>query len=43
MDALLREAQPGDAILAIGAGSVGMSLDELALLLGTEETKPHVF
>ena len=36
VDALLREAQPGDAILAIGAGTVNRSLDELALLLGTE-------
>lgn len=36
VEALLREAQPGDAILAIGAGTVNRSLDELALLLGTE-------
>ena len=36
VEILLREAQPGDAILAIGAGTVNRSLDELALLLGTE-------
>jgi len=36
VEGLLREAQPGDAILAIGAGTVNRSLDELALLLGTE-------
>jgi len=36
VDILLREAQPGDAIMAIGAGTVNRSLDELALLLGTE-------
>lgn len=36
VEALLREAQPGDAVLAIGAGTVNRSLDELALLLGTE-------
>lgn len=36
VEALLREAQPSDAILAIGAGTVNRSLDELALLLGTE-------
>ena len=37
VDILLREAQPGDAILAIGAGTVNRALDELALLLGTEQ------
>ena len=37
VEILLREAQPGDAILAIGAGTVNRSLDELALLLGTEQ------
>jgi UDP-N-acetylmuramate--alanine ligase len=36
VEILLREAQSGDAILAIGAGTVNRSLDELALLLGTE-------
>lgn len=39
VEILLREAQPGDAILAIGAGTVNRSLDELALLLGTD--LPH--
>ncbi len=30
---MLREARPGDAVLTIGAGSVGRVTDELALLL----------
>jgi UDP-N-acetylmuramate--alanine ligase len=42
IEALLKEAQPGDAILAIGAGSVNRALDELALLLGTEAPKLRV-
>jgi UDP-N-acetylmuramate--alanine ligase len=42
VEVLLREAQPGDAILAIGAGTVNRSLDELALLLGTEMPKTRV-
>ncbi len=33
MDYMLREAQSGDAVLAIGAGSVGRVLDQLAMLL----------
>jgi UDP-N-acetylmuramate--alanine ligase len=33
---MLREARPGDAILTIGAGSVGRVLDQLAMLLGTQ-------
>ena len=32
---LLREARPGDAVLAIGAGNVNRVLGELALLLGS--------
>jgi NADPH:quinone reductase-like Zn-dependent oxidoreductase len=32
---LLREARPGDAVMTIGAGSVGRVLDQLAMLLGT--------
>jgi len=35
---LLREARPGDAVMTIGAGSVGRASDELALLLGARET-----
>ncbi|HEV3253584.1 MAG TPA: UDP-N-acetylmuramate--L-alanine ligase [Candidatus Acidoferrales bacterium] len=35
---ILREARPGDAVLAIGAGSVGRALDQLAMLLGTQIT-----
>ena len=30
---MLREARPGDAVLTIGAGSVGRVLDQLAMLL----------
>ena len=33
LEHILREARPGDAILTIGAGSVGRSLDQLALLI----------
>jgi UDP-N-acetylmuramate--alanine ligase len=33
---LLREARPGDAVLAIGAGNVNRALGELAVLLGAE-------
>jgi len=32
---ILREARPGDAVLAIGAGSIGRVLDQLSMLLGT--------
>src|SRR5487761_1057022 len=42
IEAVLREAQPGDAVLAIGAGSVGRTLDELALRLGAEQPKARV-
>src|ERR1700720_260999 len=38
---MLREARPGDAILAIGAGSVGRVLDQLAMLLGTQVSSSH--
>ena len=41
MEYMLREARPGDAILAIGAGSVGRVLDQLALLLGTRVAPIH--
>src|SRR5271156_1257530 len=33
MDYILREAKPGDAVLAIGAGSIGRVLEQLAMLL----------
>jgi UDP-N-acetylmuramate--alanine ligase len=36
MEYLLREARPGDAVLAIGAGSVGRVLDQLAMLIGSK-------
>ena len=35
---LLREARPGDAVLAIGAGNVNRALSELMVLLGTGPT-----
>jgi UDP-N-acetylmuramate--alanine ligase len=38
---LLREAHPGDAILTIGAGSVGRAVDQLAVLLGSQIPEPH--
>jgi len=41
MEYMLREARPGDAILAIGAGSVGRVLDQLSLLLGTRVAPIH--
>jgi UDP-N-acetylmuramate--alanine ligase len=36
MEYMLREARPGDAVMTIGAGSVGRVLDQLALLLGAK-------
>jgi UDP-N-acetylmuramate--alanine ligase len=41
MEYLLREARPGDAVLTIGAGSVGRVLDQLAMLLGTNVSSSH--
>jgi UDP-N-acetylmuramate--alanine ligase len=41
MEYMLREAQPGDAVLAIGAGSIGRVLDQLAVLLGSKVTAFH--
>ena len=38
---LLREARPGDAVLAIGAGNVNRALGELAILLGTHPLAPE--
>jgi len=35
---LMKEARPGDAVMTIGAGSVGRASDELAVLLGARET-----
>jgi UDP-N-acetylmuramate--alanine ligase len=36
MEYMLREARPGDAVMAIGAGSVGRVLEQLAMLLGSK-------
>ncbi|MGB6432038.1 MAG: UDP-N-acetylmuramate--L-alanine ligase [Candidatus Acidiferrales bacterium] len=41
IDALLSAARPGDAILTIGAGSVGRAADELALALGVPAADRH--
>lgn len=41
MEYVLREARPGDAVMTIGAGSVGRVLDQLALLLGTKVAPSH--
>jgi UDP-N-acetylmuramate--alanine ligase len=41
IECMLREARPGDAILTIGAGSVGRVLDQLAMLLGTQVSSSH--
>lgn len=38
---LLREAKPGDAVLAIGAGSVGRALDQLAVLIEAQLPEPE--
>jgi UDP-N-acetylmuramate--alanine ligase len=40
IEVLLKNAQPGDAIMTIGAGSVGKVSDELAVLLGAHEPVP---
>jgi UDP-N-acetylmuramate--alanine ligase len=40
IDRLLREARPGDAVLAIGAGNVNRALSEFALLLGSQHFMP---
>lgn len=41
LEYVLREARPGDAVLAIGAGSINRVLDQLALLLGTGVSSTH--
>ena len=41
MEFLYREARPGDAILTIGAGSVGRVLDQLAMLLASKIPSPY--
>jgi UDP-N-acetylmuramate-alanine ligase len=44
---LLKEAQPGDAILTIGAGNVSRAGNEFMVLLGTEyreeDRAPHAY
>jgi UDP-N-acetylmuramate--alanine ligase len=41
MEYMLREARPGDAVLAIGAGSVGRALEQLAMLLGSKVSSTY--
>ena len=38
---MLREARPGDAVLTIGAGSVGRVTEELAMLLDSRVSSSH--
>ena len=38
---MLKEARSGDAVLAVGAGSVGRSLDQLAMLLDSRVSISH--
>jgi len=38
---LYREARPGDAVMALGAGSVGRALEQLAVLLEAKAPKSH--
>ena len=41
LDFMLREARAGDAVLTIGAGSVGRALDQLAMLLDSRISISH--
>jgi UDP-N-acetylmuramate--alanine ligase len=41
IEALYREARSGDAVMALGAGSVGRALEQLALLLEAKVPKAH--
>jgi UDP-N-acetylmuramate--alanine ligase len=41
VDFLLKEAHSGDAVLAVGAGSVGRVLDQLAMLLDSRVSISH--
>ncbi len=41
MEYMLREARPGDAVLTIGAGSIGRVLEQLAMLLGAKVITSH--
>lgn len=41
IEELYRMACPGDAVMALGAGSVGRALEQLALLLGSKVPKAH--
>jgi UDP-N-acetylmuramate--alanine ligase len=40
-ETLFREARPGDAVMALGAGSVGRALEQMALLLEAKVPKGH--
>jgi len=41
MEFMLREARPGDAVLAIGAGNVNRALDQLAVKLDAKFAESH--
>jgi UDP-N-acetylmuramate--alanine ligase len=41
IETLYREVRPGDAVMALGAGSVGRGLEQLALLLGAQVPEVH--
>jgi len=41
MEFMLRESRPGDAVLTIGAGSIGRVLEQLAMLLGAKVVTSH--
>ncbi len=41
LEYMLKQARSGDAVLTIGAGSVGRALDQLALLLGSRVSISH--
>jgi UDP-N-acetylmuramate--alanine ligase len=41
IEQLLKQAQPGDAILTVGAGNISRASNELMVLLGTENSAPY--
>ncbi|HXY25701.1 MAG TPA: UDP-N-acetylmuramate--L-alanine ligase [Candidatus Acidoferrum sp.] len=41
IELLLKQAQPGDAILTVGAGNISRASNELMVLLGTENSAPY--
>jgi len=43
IELLLKQAQPGDAILTVGAGNISRASNELMVLLGTENSAPYAY